>query len=72
MLAIKSMTVETFEDISLYVCITALILYMAYIVWDLAKKSNAGKFGTAILFFALGFGVFGFIVKTVIVEFMGV
>jgi len=66
------MTVETFEDISLYVCITALILYMAYIVWDLAKKSNAGKFGTAILFFALGFGVFGFIVKTVIVEFMGV
>ncbi len=66
------MTVETFESISLYVCITALILYMAYIVWDLAKKSNAGKFGTAILFFALGFGVFGFIVKTVIVEFMGV
>jgi len=66
------MTVETFEDISLYVCITALILYMAYIVWDLAKKSNAGKFGTAILFFALGLGVFGFIVKTVIVEFMAV
>ena len=66
------MTVQLFEDISLYVCISVLILYMAYIVWDLAKKSNAGKFGTAILFFALGFGVFGFIVKTVIVELMGV
>ena len=65
------MTVQTFEDISLYVCISGLIIYMAYIVWDLAKKSNAGKFGTAVLFFALGFGVFGFIVKTVIVELMG-
>ena len=62
------MTVESFEQISLFVGITALILYMGYIVWDLAKKSNAGKFGTTILFFALGFGVFGFIVKTVIVE----
>ena len=66
------MTVQTFEDISLYVCITALILYMAYIVWDLAKRSNAGKFGTGILFFALGFGVFGFIIKSVIVEFIQV
>jgi hypothetical protein len=66
------MTVQTFEDISLYVCITALIVYMGYIVWDLAKKSNAGKFGTAILFFVLGLGVFGFIIKTVVVEFMGI
>lgn len=64
------MTVETFETISLYVGISALILYMGYIVWDLAKRSNAGKFGTAILFFALGLGVFGFIAKTIIVEVM--
>jgi len=66
------MTVQTFEDISLYVCITVLILYMGYIVWDLAKKSKAGKFGTAILFFALGLGVLGFIIKTVVVEFMDI
>jgi len=66
------MTVQTFEDISLYVCITALILYMGYIVWDLAKKSNAGKFGTAILFLVLGLGVLGFIIKTVVVEVMGI
>jgi len=65
------MSIETFESISLFVLVTALILYMAYIVWDLAKRSNAGKFGTAVLFFALGLGVFGFIAKTIIVEFMG-
>ncbi|KZY31661.1 MULTISPECIES: DUF2788 domain-containing protein [unclassified Oleiphilus] len=64
------MSVEQFESISLYVLVTALILYMGYIVWDLAKRSNAGKFGTFILFFALGLGVFGFVAKTVIVEMM--
>lgn len=66
------MTVQTFEDISLYVCITGLIIYMGYIVWDLAKKSDAGKFGTAILFLVLGLGVLGFIIKTVVVEVMGI
>ena len=66
------MTVETFENASLYVLIGALIAFMGFIVWDLAKRSNAGKFGAAVLFFALGFGVFGFIAKTIFVEFMGV
>lgn len=66
------MTVEAFEAISLYVLVGGLILYMGFIVWDLAKKSNAGKFGTTILFIVLGLGVFGFIAKTVIVELMGI
>jgi len=64
-------TFEQFEEISLYVGVGVLVLYMGYIVWDLAKRSNAGKFGTAVLFFALGLGVVGFIAKTIIVEFMG-
>ena len=66
------MSVEQFESISLTVLVTALICFMGYIVWDLAKRSNAGKFGTAILFFALGLGVAGFVIKTVIVEVMNV
>ncbi|WP_162961812.1 DUF2788 domain-containing protein, partial [Pseudomonas aeruginosa] len=44
-----------------------LILFMAFIVWDLAKKSKAGKFGTLILFFALGLGVLGFIIKGLVI-----
>lgn len=31
----------------------ALILLMVYIVWDLARRSNAGKFGTMSLYIAL-------------------
>ena len=52
------------------VFLTGLIVWMGVIVWDLAKKSQAGKFGTIALFTVLGAGVVGFIVKTVLVEIM--
>ena len=44
----------------------ALILFMIFIVWDLAHRSNAGKFGTFILYLALALGIFGFLIKVVI------
>ncbi|MBK8973196.1 MAG: DUF2788 domain-containing protein [Hahellaceae bacterium] len=66
------MSVEQFETISLTVLVTALIAWMGFIVWDLAKRSDAGRFGTTVLFAALGLGVFGFIIKTVLVEVIAV
>ena len=39
---------------------------MGFIVWDLAKQSKAGRWGTAVLFFALGLGVVGFVIKAII------
>ncbi|WP_020409455.1 DUF2788 domain-containing protein [Hahella ganghwensis] len=66
------MTVEQFENISLVVLITALIGFMGFIVLDLAKKSKAGKFGTMVLFAALGMGALGFVIKTVLVEVLNV
>ena len=44
----------------------ALILFMVFIVWDLAKRSNAGKFGTMILYIGLAMGILGFLLKVVI------
>ena len=44
----------------------ALILFMLFIVWDLAKRSNAGRFGTIILYIGLGLGILGFLLKFVI------
>ncbi|MAK91835.1 MAG: hypothetical protein CMI03_18605 [Oceanospirillaceae bacterium] len=64
------MNAAQFESISLFVGIGALISLMAWIVYDLGKRSDAGKFGMFVLFFALGLGVVGFLIKTVIVEFM--
>lgn len=43
-----------------------LILFMIFIVWDLAKRSNAGVFGTMILYLALALGVLGFVIKIAI------
>ena len=44
----------------------AFILYMLFIVLNLARESKAGKFGTFVLFLVLGFGVLGFVAKNVI------
>jgi formate hydrogenlyase subunit 3/multisubunit Na+/H+ antiporter MnhD subunit len=62
------MTYEQFESWSLILGIGGLVAYMGFIVWDLARKSKAGRFGTFVLFLALGLGVVGFIIKTVLVE----
>lgn len=62
------MTIAQFESWSLVLGIGALIIFMFFIVWDLAKSSKAGRFGTMILFLALGLGLVGFIIKTVLVE----
>ncbi|TQV81266.1 DUF2788 domain-containing protein [Exilibacterium tricleocarpae] len=62
------MSIEVFETWSLYLGIGGLILFMAFIMWDLARKSGAGKFGTFVLFTALGLGLMGFLIKTVMVE----
>jgi Protein of unknown function (DUF2788) len=44
----------------------AFILYMMFIVLNLAKESKAGKFGTFIIFLVLSLGMLGFLVKNVI------
>ncbi|MDO6443593.1 MULTISPECIES: DUF2788 domain-containing protein [unclassified Marinobacter] len=62
------MNEAVFSQIAMLVFLTGLIGWMGFIVWDLAKRSQAGKFGTLALFTVLGAGVFGFIIKTVLVE----
>ena len=59
-----------FEEWMMIILVTVLIGVMGFIVWDLAKKSKAGRFGTMILFFVLGLGVLAFIIKSVVVAFL--
>jgi len=49
----------------------AFIAYMLFIIWNLARKSNAGKLGTFVLFFVLAFGMLGFIAKTILQKLLG-
>jgi Protein of unknown function (DUF2788) len=46
--------------------VAAFMLYMIFIIGQLAWESKAGKFGTFVLFLALGLGMTGFIAKQVI------
>lgn len=43
-----------------------MIGFMMFIIWDLARKSGAGRLGTFVLFFVLAFGMLGFVAKHVI------
>jgi hypothetical protein len=44
----------------------AFMLYMVFIILQLARESKAGRFGTFVLLLALGFGLVGFVAKSVI------
>ena len=48
-----------------------MIAFMLFIIWDVAKQSKAGKFGTFVLFFVLAFGILGFAAKSVIKWLLG-
>ncbi|PAU87972.1 hypothetical protein CK507_09175 [Pseudomonas sp. WN033] len=53
------------------VMIFGLVAFMGFIVWDLAKQSKAGRYGTMVLFFALGLGVAAFVIKEVVITVIG-
>lgn len=59
-----------FADWALKICLTGLIIFLGFIVWNLGKESKAGKFGIAILFLVLGLGVFGFVFKELLIKFL--
>lgn len=61
---------STFEAWITPMMVGGLILFMCFIIWDLARKSQAGKFGTVMLFVVLGAGMLVFVLKTVITRLM--
>lgn len=48
----------------------AFMLYMVFIILQLARESKAGRFGTFVLLLGLGFGMVGYLAKGVIKWFM--
>lgn len=49
-----------------------LIALMLFIIWNVARESTAGRFGTFVLFFVLAFGILGFAAKQVIQWLLGI
>ena len=46
--------------------VSAFMLYMVFIILQLARESKAGKFGTFVLLLGLGVGLIGFAAKGLI------
>ena len=46
--------------------VSAFMLYMVFIILQLARESKAGKFGTFVLLLGLGVGLVGFAAKGLI------
>lgn len=65
------MTYQQFEALAMPAMIFGLVAFMGFIVWDLAKKSKAGRYGTFVLFSVLGLGVIAFVIKEVVIGVVG-
>ena len=63
---------EQFAQFGLTVGIGLFMLYMLFIVGQLAWASKAGKFGTFVIFLGLAFGMLGFVAKGLIQWLIGV
>jgi Protein of unknown function (DUF2788) len=50
--------------------VSAFMLYMVFIILQLARESKAGKFGTFVLLLGLGVGLIGFAAKGLIKYFI--
>ena len=49
----------------------AFMLYMVFILLQLARESKAGRFGTFVILFGLGLGMMGFVAKGIIKWILG-
>lgn len=62
---------EQIADFGMTFGVGAFILFMLFIIGELAWKAKAGKVGTIVLFFVLAFGMVGFIAKAIIQKMWG-
>ena len=63
-------TEEQIAGFGLTFGVGGFMLYMLFIIGQLAWESKAGKFGTFVLFLGLAFGMLGFVAKFAIQRYL--
>jgi len=63
---------ERISEFFLSYGVAAFILFMLFIIGDLAYRAKAGRTGTFVLFFVLAFGMLGFVAKSIIEKIWGI
>ncbi|MBA3998125.1 MAG: DUF2788 domain-containing protein [Candidatus Accumulibacter sp.] len=66
------LTEEQISEFGMTFGVGAFMLFMLFIIGEIAWKSKAGKAGTFVLFFVLAFGMIGFVAKAVIQKMWGI
>ena len=66
------LTEEQVSSFGMTFGVGAFMLYMLFIIGELAWRSKAGKTGTFVLFFVLSFGMLGFIAKAIFQKLWGI
>jgi len=66
------LTEEQISHFGMTFGIGAFMLYMLFIIGQLAWESKAGKFGTLVMFLGLAFGFVGFVAKYLIQYFLNI
>ncbi len=64
------LTEQNLTWIGTHLLMPGLVLFMLFIVGDLAYRAKAGRFGTMVLFGALGMGMLGFVIKWVLSRYL--
>lgn len=65
-------TEEQIAEFGVTFGIGGFILFMLFVIWQLARESKAGRLGTFVLFLVLALGMLGFIAKSVIQKVLGI
>ncbi|MQM32154.1 MAG: hypothetical protein CRU78_17260 [Candidatus Accumulibacter phosphatis] len=65
------LTEEQIAEFGMTFGIGAFMLFMLFIIGEIAWKAKAGRTGTIILFFVLSFGMLGFIAKAIMEKVWG-
>ena len=65
------LTEEQVSSFGMTFGVGAFMLFMLFIIGELAWKTKAGKTGTFVLFFVLAFGMLGFVAKSVVQKVLG-
>ena len=60
------MSEEMATQLGMQLLVPAVILFLMFIIWDLAKQSKAGKVGTFAMFLALSVGFIGYMIKVIL------
>ena len=65
-------TEAEFAQFGLTFGVGAFMIYMLFIIYNLARESKAGRLGTFVLFIVLAFGMIGFVAKGFIKYFLNI